>query len=195
MRFRASGCGGVATWQLRCAERRGMGCRCAAVLKADAAVCGCCSEAVRGVAGAYGGGELYQGTTSSRRRRRGTLSSMSLWRASTPAGPFTMRNLIVKFPSAGPSKKDGIIVLASHYETNFPLKDINFVGANDGACTSALLIALGAVLSRTPAYGVLGVAGFYGWRRGDRELECERLPVWQPTPGGEVVVAMVRWGR
>jgi glutaminyl-peptide cyclotransferase len=71
----------------------------------------------------------------------------------TPAGPFTMRNLIVKFPSANPTKRDGIIVLASHYETNFPLKDINFVGANDGACTSALLIALGQYYRDHPPQG------------------------------------------
>src|SRR6202789_1967053 len=58
--------------------------------------------------------------------------------ARTPVGPLTMHNLIVKFPG----KKDGIIVLASHYETNYWLKDIRFVGANDGACTTALLIAL-----------------------------------------------------
>jgi glutaminyl-peptide cyclotransferase len=34
--------------------------------------------------------------------------------ANTPAGQMQMRNLIVKFPG----KKDGVIVLASHYETN-----------------------------------------------------------------------------
>ena len=71
----------------------------------------------------------------------------------TPAGPFTMRNLIVKFPSANPAKRDGIIVLASHYETNFPLKDINFVGANDGACTTALLITLGQYYREHPPTG------------------------------------------
>ncbi len=71
----------------------------------------------------------------------------------TPAGPFTMRNLIVKFPSTNPAKRDSIIVLASHYETNFPLKDINFVGANDGACTSALLIALGQYYRDHPPQG------------------------------------------
>jgi glutaminyl-peptide cyclotransferase len=69
--------------------------------------------------------------------------------ASTPAGPMTMRNYIVKFPG----KKDGIIVLASHYETNYPLKDINFVGANDGACTTALLIALGEYYRDHPPQG------------------------------------------
>jgi len=61
--------------------------------------------------------------------------------ATTPAGLQTMRNYIAKFPG----KKDGIIVLASHYETNYPLRDIEFYGANDGAATTALLIEIGSV--------------------------------------------------
>ena len=69
--------------------------------------------------------------------------------ASTPAGPQTMRNYIVRYPG----KRDGIIVLASHYETNYPLRDTNFVGANDGACTSALLIEIGAYLRAHPPQG------------------------------------------
>jgi len=73
--------------------------------------------------------------------------------ANTPAGPLTMHNLLVKFPSSTPVKKDGIIVLASHYETNYWLKDINFVGANDGACTSALLIELGEYFRAHPPQG------------------------------------------
>jgi hypothetical protein len=69
--------------------------------------------------------------------------------ANTPLGPQTMRNFIVRFPG----KKDGIIVLASHYETNYPLKDIAFVGANDGACTIALLISLGQYFRAHPPEG------------------------------------------
>jgi glutaminyl-peptide cyclotransferase len=69
--------------------------------------------------------------------------------ANTPVGPQTMRNYIAKFPG----KKNGIIILASHYETNYPLKDIAFVGANDGACTSALLIALGEYYRTHPPQG------------------------------------------
>jgi glutaminyl-peptide cyclotransferase len=70
----------------------------------------------------------------------------------TPAGLQTMHNYIVRFPG----KKDGIIVLASHYETNYPLRDINFYGANDGAATTALLIEIGNVLRAHPpeGYGV-----------------------------------------
>jgi len=69
--------------------------------------------------------------------------------AVTPAGQQTMRNFIVRYPG----KKDGVIVLATHYETNYPLKDINFVGANDGACTTALLIELGAYFRAHPPEG------------------------------------------
>lgn len=69
--------------------------------------------------------------------------------ARTPIGPMTMHNLLVKFPG----KKDGIIVLASHYETNYWLKDIHFIGANDGGCTTALLIALGQYYRTHPPQG------------------------------------------
>ncbi len=58
--------------------------------------------------------------------------------ANTPAGVMTMHNFIVKFPG----KKTGVIVLASHYETNYPLRNIDYVGANDGASTSGLLIEM-----------------------------------------------------
>jgi glutaminyl-peptide cyclotransferase len=58
--------------------------------------------------------------------------------ANTPIGPVNMRNFIVRFPG----KKDGVIVLATHYETNYWLKNINFIGANDGGATTGLLLAL-----------------------------------------------------
>ena len=69
--------------------------------------------------------------------------------SSTPAGLLDMRNYIVRYPG----KKDGIIVLASHYETNYPLRDINFVGANDGGCTTAFLIEMGNYLRVHPPQG------------------------------------------
>ncbi len=69
--------------------------------------------------------------------------------ASTPIGLLPMRNYVVRYPG----KKDGVIVLASHYETNYWLKDINFVGANDGAATSALLMEIGNYLRAHPPEG------------------------------------------
>lgn len=58
--------------------------------------------------------------------------------ADTPAGKIPMRNIVAKFPGS----KDGIIVLGSHIDTNYPLRNTNFVGANDGAATTAILLAI-----------------------------------------------------
>ena len=69
--------------------------------------------------------------------------------ASTPIGPVDMRNFIVRFPG----KKDGAIVLATHYETNYWLKDINYVGANDGGSTTGLLLAIADQLRAETAAG------------------------------------------
>jgi len=57
--------------------------------------------------------------------------------ATTPVGNFPIHNIIAKFPG----KKDGIIVIAGHYETNYPLPN-GFVGANDGGSTTGLLLEL-----------------------------------------------------
>jgi glutaminyl-peptide cyclotransferase len=59
--------------------------------------------------------------------------------ADTPIGAVPMNNFIVRYPG----RKDGVIVLATHYETNYPLRNINFVGANDGGSTTGLLMAIG----------------------------------------------------
>ena len=56
----------------------------------------------------------------------------------TSEGKFPVHNIIAKFPGT----RDGIIVIASHYDTNWPLRDINYVGANDGASSSALLLEI-----------------------------------------------------
>lgn len=79
---------------------------------------------------------------------KGNLETDS-FSASTPIGLLPMRNYIARYPG----KKDGVIVLACHYETNYWLKDINFVGANDGAATTALLIEIGNHLRTHPPEG------------------------------------------
>jgi Zn-dependent M28 family amino/carboxypeptidase len=58
--------------------------------------------------------------------------------ANTPEGKLPVRNIVAKFPGM----KDGIIVIASHYDTNYPLRNTSFVGANDGGSSSALLLEL-----------------------------------------------------
>jgi glutaminyl-peptide cyclotransferase len=58
--------------------------------------------------------------------------------ADTPEGKFPVRNFVAKFPGT----KDGIIVIASHYDTNYPLRNTAYVGANDGGSSSGLLLEL-----------------------------------------------------
>src|ERR1035441_5561430 len=55
--------------------------------------------------------------------------------AQTPIGKFPINNIIAKFPG----RKDGIIVVAGHYDTNYPLPKA-YVGANDGGSSTALLL-------------------------------------------------------
>jgi hypothetical protein len=55
-----------------------------------------------------------------------------------PEGRFPIHNIIAKFPGT----RDGIIVIASHYDTNWPLRNTNYVGANDGGSSSALLLEI-----------------------------------------------------
>lgn len=58
--------------------------------------------------------------------------------ADTPEGKFPVHNIVAKFAGS----KDGIIVVASHYDTNYPLRNTPYVGANDGASSSALLLEI-----------------------------------------------------
>ena len=58
--------------------------------------------------------------------------------ADTPEGKFPVRNIIAKFPGT----RDGIIVIAGHYDTNYPLRDSGYVGANDGGSSTAILLEL-----------------------------------------------------
>jgi glutaminyl-peptide cyclotransferase len=58
--------------------------------------------------------------------------------ANTPAGKLPVHNIIAKFPGM----KDGIIVIAGHYDTNYPFRDTKYVGANDGGSSTAILLEL-----------------------------------------------------
>ena len=58
--------------------------------------------------------------------------------ADTPAGKLPVRNIIAKFPGT----REGVIAIAGHYDTNYPLKDSGYVGANDGGSSTGLLLEL-----------------------------------------------------
>jgi peptidase M28-like protein len=69
--------------------------------------------------------------------------------AQTPAGPFAMNNILAKFPG----KKDGIIVIAGHYDTNYPLRNTSFIGANDGGSDVGLMLEIAGQLRAHPPEG------------------------------------------
>jgi Zn-dependent M28 family amino/carboxypeptidase len=58
--------------------------------------------------------------------------------ADTVEGKFPVRNIIVKYPG----NKDGIIVIAGHYDTVYSLRNTKFVGANDGGSSTAILLEI-----------------------------------------------------
>jgi glutaminyl-peptide cyclotransferase len=58
--------------------------------------------------------------------------------ADTVEGKFPVRNIIAKYPG----NKDGIIVIAGHYDTVYPLRNTKFVGANDGGSSTAILLEI-----------------------------------------------------
>jgi glutaminyl-peptide cyclotransferase len=88
----------------------------------------------------------------------------------TTEGKFPVRNLIAKFPGS----RDGIIVIASHYDTNYPLRDTSYVGANDGGSSSALLLELANQLRGKKR------EGYSVWLLWDDAEESMRLPWYDP---------------
>ena len=69
--------------------------------------------------------------------------------ASTPAGPVAMTNVIGTIPGRRPER----IVLASHYDTK--RAPFRFVGANDGASSTAAVLELGRALAKSqPAFTI-----------------------------------------
>jgi len=63
----------------------------------------------------------------------------------TPLGPIKMVNLIATIAGQRPDR----IVLASHFDTKI-FRDFRFVGASDGASSTAALLELGRVLKARP---------------------------------------------
>jgi glutaminyl-peptide cyclotransferase len=81
-------------------------------------------------------------------------------------GTFPVRNIIAKFPGT----RDGIIVIASHYDTNWPLRNTSYIGANDGASSSALLLEIANQLRGKK------LDGYSVWLLWDDAEESMKLP-------------------
>jgi hypothetical protein len=69
----------------------------------------------------------------------GCKVDVDLFSADTPAGRLPMKNIVAKIPG----DKPGIIMLATHYDTK---RLENFVGADDGASSTALTLELARLL-------------------------------------------------
>jgi len=90
--------------------------------------------------------------------------------ADTPEGKFPVHNIIAKFPGT----REGIIVIASHYDTNYPLRDTAYIGANDGASSSALLLEIANQLRGKKR------EGYSVWLLWDDAEESMKLPWVDP---------------
>jgi len=88
----------------------------------------------------------------------------------TTEGKFPVRNILAKFPGT----KDGVIVIAGHYDTNYPLRDTGYVGANDGGSSTAVLLEIANQLrgQKRDGYSV--------WLLWDDGEESMRLPWFDP---------------
>jgi len=92
------------------------------------------------------------------------------FRARTPLGEKLMVNLVAERKGAS----DGVIILASHYDTKL-FTDFSFVGANDGGSSTGALLELARVLaarSETPRYTLWfvffdGEEAFVSWSATD----------------------------
>jgi glutaminyl-peptide cyclotransferase len=69
---------------------------------------------------------------------KGDQVEHDVFTAGTNVGKFPVHNIVAKFAGT----KEGIILISSHYDTNYPLRNTSYVGANDGASSSALLLEI-----------------------------------------------------
>ena len=103
-------------------------------------------------------------------RLKGDRVEDDIFTADTPEGKFPVHNIIAKFPG----NKDGIIVVASHYDTNYPLRNTSYVGANDGGSSSALLLEIGEPAARQAPRRLQHMAGLGRCRRSDEAGRLRR---------------------
>jgi glutaminyl-peptide cyclotransferase len=85
--------------------------------------------------------------------------------ADTPAGRLPMKNILVKIPG----EKPGVILLGTHYDTK---KLDNFVGADDGGSSTAVMLELARLLCPQHGKYAVWIAFFDGE---------EAVKVWSDT--------------
>jgi len=113
--------------------------------------------------------------------------------AKTPVGEFEMTNFIVKYPGT----KDGVIVISSHYDTLYSVK--NFVGANDSGSSTGLLLEIANQFRNRPNHGPAiwlvffdGEEAFKKWTDDDSTYGSRHLAsVWQKDGTAKKIKAFI----
>jgi glutaminyl-peptide cyclotransferase len=85
----------------------------------------------------------------------GCSAETDAFNAQTPAGTVPMKNILVKIPG----DRQGIILLGTHYDTK---KLDLFVGADDGASSTAVMLELARQLCGQPQHHPVWIAFFDG---------------------------------
>lgn len=88
-------------------------------------------------------GPRYMGSENHKKLERYILDHLQgdqveddAFTADTVEGKFPVRNIIAKYPGT----QDGVIAILGHYDTNYPLRNTGYVGANDGGSSTAMLL-------------------------------------------------------
>jgi glutaminyl-peptide cyclotransferase len=92
----------------------------------------------------------------------GCTADVDAFNAQTPAGLIAMKNILVKIPGERP----GIIMLPTHYDTK---KLDNFVGADDGGSSTAVMLELARLLCAQRGRYQVWIAFFDGEEAVNRE--------------------------
>ncbi len=82
-------------------------------------------------------------------RKLGLQPERDTFEADTPIGPVSMANIIARVPAADGATGGRVIVLAGHYDTK-RYEGVRFVGANDGASSTAVLLEAARALVAAP---------------------------------------------
>jgi glutaminyl-peptide cyclotransferase len=100
----------------------------------------------------------------------------------TPAGRLPMKNIVVKIPG----EKPGVILLGTHYDTK---KLDNFVGADDGGSSTALMLELARLLCPQHGKYAVWIAFFDGeeavkaWSESDSRYGSRQMAARLSTSG------------
>lgn len=92
--------------------------------------------------------EQTRGYIETRLQEAGLEPRRDAFVADTPVGEVPMANILADVPAAGGDDLPTLLI-GGHYDTKL-FEEFEFVGANDGASSAALLLELGRVLAADP---------------------------------------------